>query len=336
MKRIILSAILITTFILSASLLPVGITGADDATLLDVKITNPQNRALTITYQKPDKNGTGSFVITATNTSLHQKIWVRYPSCLVVPGYSPGVKIDGLKVFTTAPQPPGVSQDEPELGPNDSATFTWTLEVEAAKANADTPKSCGVIFTFHPGGNETKSVTGTLVLQQEPTISVKDSNEEQVPSSQVEFKSYTGPFPEGKPNLEFPDGFWSIVITGLPTDGSITSVTATLTLHGPYPDTTQYWKCGPTADNKEDHWYQIPIIKRSADGTEITIKLTDGQLGDGDMLQNGEIVDPGGPGYPLGGTGGAPVFPNIYIGIGAALGAGVLAYFVRRRLSLKA
>jgi len=28
----------------------------------------------------------------------------------------------------------------------------------------------------------------------------------------------------------------------------------------------------------------------------------------------------------------APAFPNIYIGIGAALGAGVLAYFVRRRL----
>jgi hypothetical protein len=32
-----------------------------------------------------------------------------------------------------------------------------------------------------------------------------------------------------------------------------------------------------------------------------------------------------------GGAAGVPVFPNIYIGIGAALGAGALAYMLRRR-----
>jgi len=39
-------------------------------------------------------------------------------------------------------------------------------------------------------------------------------------------------------------------------------------------------------------------------------------------------------GDPLGGGGGVsvPAFPNIYIGIAAALAAGLLAYFVRRRL----
>jgi hypothetical protein len=45
---------------------------------------------------------------------------------------------------------------------------------------------------------------------------------------------------------------------------------------------------------------------------------------------------PYGPmGNPLGGGGGAasvPVFPNIYVGIAAALAAGVIAYFLRRRL----
>ena len=44
-------------------------------------------------------------------------------------------------------------------------------------------------------------------------------------------------------------------------------------------------------------------------------------------------------GSPLGGGGaggvGIPVFPSIYIGIAAALGAGVLAYFVRRRLVIQ-
>jgi len=42
----------------------------------------------------------------------------------------------------------------------------------------------------------------------------------------------------------------------------------------------------------------------------------------------------GGGGTPAGGGGGGvPVFPSLYIGIGAALGAGILAYFVSRRLA---
>ena len=39
-------------------------------------------------------------------------------------------------------------------------------------------------------------------------------------------------------------------------------------------------------------------------------------------------------GDPSGGaTGSVPVFPNVYIGIGAAVGATLFAYFVRRRLT---
>jgi hypothetical protein len=34
-----------------------------------------------------------------------------------------------------------------------------------------------------------------------------------------------------------------------------------------------------------------------------------------------------------GGSRGVPVFPSIYVGIVAALGAGILAYLVRRRLT---
>ncbi len=29
----------------------------------------------------------------------------------------------------------------------------------------------------------------------------------------------------------------------------------------------------------------------------------------------------------------APAYPSVYVGIGAALGAGILAYFVRRRMA---
>jgi hypothetical protein len=62
----------------------------------------------------------------------------------------------------------------------------------------------------------------------------------------------------------------------------------------------------------------------------ITIRLLDGALGDDDLTANGVIVDQGGPGNPPVGAGGrgVPVFPSIYIGIGAALGAGILADFV--------
>lgn len=38
------------------------------------------------------------------------------------------------------------------------------------------------------------------------------------------------------------------------------------------------------------------------------------------------------PVYPPGSGRGVPVFPNIYIGIGAALGAGIVAFFARRRI----
>jgi hypothetical protein len=52
------------------------------------------------------------------------------------------------------------------------------------------------------------------------------------------------------------------------------------------------------------------------------------------------VDDPGDPGFevlddPPGPSVSAPVFPNIYIGIAAALGAGALAYFLRIRIARK-
>jgi hypothetical protein len=68
----------------------------------------------------------------------------------------------------------------------------------------------------------------------------------------------------------------------------------------------------------------------------ITITLTDGGLGDDDLSGNGIIVDQGGPGNPQGGGGaggaGAPVSPSVCFGIAAAIGAGLVAYLIRKRL----
>jgi hypothetical protein len=99
---------------------------------------------------------------------------------------------------------------------------------------------------------------------------------------------------EGKPNVEFPHGFFSFNITGL-TSGA--TVTITIELPLAVPVGTQYWKYGPTPDNPTDHWYQIPMGHDDGDNV-ITITLVDGDLGDDDLTANGVIVDQGGPGNP--------------------------------------
>ena len=132
-----------------------------------------------------------------------------------------------------------------------------------------------------------------------------------------------------KPGVEFPHGLFQFEITGLPPGG--TSVDVTITAPGEFPLNTQYWKWGPTWDNRTDHWYEIPVKDNDGDNV-IIITLFDGGLGDDDLEPNGIIIDEGGPGWPAGGGAtGVPVFPTWYIGIAAALGAGVLAYLYRRR-----
>jgi Tol biopolymer transport system component len=135
---------------------------------------------------------------------------------------------------------------------------------------------------------------------------------------------------EGKPSLEFPHGFFSFSITGL-SNGQ--TVTVAVELPSAVPVGTQYWKYGPTQDNNLNHWYQLPMGDDDGDNV-ITITLVDGGLGDDDLSANGIIVDQGGPGWPPTPTGGrgVPVFPSIYIGIGAAFAAVILAYFVCRRM----
>jgi hypothetical protein len=99
---------------------------------------------------------------------------------------------------------------------------------------------------------------------------------------------------EGKPNLSFPQGFFSFQIMGL-TNGQ--TVTVTITLPSAVPEGTQYWKYGPTLDDPTDHWYQLPVGSDDGDNV-ITITLVDGGLGDDDLIANAVIIDQGGPGNP--------------------------------------
>jgi hypothetical protein len=136
----------------------------------------------------------------------------------------------------------------------------------------------------------------------------------------------------GKPAFLFPHGFFEFQVTRL-THGE--SVTLTITLPSAVPTTASYWKYGPTPSDSSPHWYQIAMGDNDGDDV-ITITLTDGDWGDDDLVANGTIVDQGGPGWPGPSGGGgrsAPVYPSIYIGIGAAFGAGIVAYLLGRRLA---
>ena len=76
----------------------------------------------------------------------------------------------------------------------------------------------------------------------------------------------------------------------------------TITYPTAIPEGAQYWKYGPTAVDATPHWYTLPDsqVSISADRKTWTITITDGGLGDDDLLANGAVLDQGGPGVPAG------------------------------------
>jgi len=102
------------------------------------------------------------------------------------------------------------------------------------------------------------------------------------------------PSPADAPDLDFPHGFFSFTIEGLAPGGT---AEVTITLPDNVPAGSQYWKYGPTVANPADHWYQIPMGDNDGDNV-ITITITDGGDGDDDLVANGVITEPGGPGQP--------------------------------------
>ena len=102
-------------------------------------------------------------------------------------------------------------------------------------------------------------------------------------------RSPGGPPPQG---TSFPHGLFDFTLVNC-TPGSTVSFTIT------YPgDVTglQYFKFGPMPGRASPSWYVLPA---AVSGNTITFSITDGQLGDDDLVANGTIVDQGGPGTGL-------------------------------------
>jgi uncharacterized repeat protein (TIGR01451 family) len=100
-----------------------------------------------------------------------------------------------------------------------------------------------------------------------------------------------GSAPAGVP---FPQGLIAFTASGC-TPGSVLSFT--ITYPQALPAGTQYWKYGPTSADATPHWYTLPTAV--VIGNTVTFSITDGGLGDDDLIAtNGIIVDPGGPAAP--------------------------------------
>jgi len=93
----------------------------------------------------------------------------------------------------------------------------------------------------------------------------------------------------GKPNYDYPHGFFSFSISGL---DSGETATITVTLPDNAPIGTKWVKY------HNNQWYTLDIGDDEGDNG-ITFQATDGDISsDSDETVNGRIVDPGAPGYP--------------------------------------
>ena len=99
----------------------------------------------------------------------------------------------------------------------------------------------------------------------------------------------------------FPLGFLAFDVVGI-EPGSPISVALHLPLE---PELGTYWQYGSTRDDPSQHWYRFEFdgttgaeIIHDVDQTRVTLHYVDGARGDGDLVADGQVVDPGAPGIP--------------------------------------
>jgi len=129
--------------------------------------------------------------------------------------------------------------------------------------------------------------------------------------------------------ITFPYDFFNFTIHGVGSGGA-----ATLTIYLPLetdPVPTTYWKYGVTPTDSNAHWYEFMFETATQTGAEIdgniiTLHFVDGDRGDDILVQDGMIVDQGGPGVFVsssdavsssgGGGGGGCFIRNAALGLG--------------------
>jgi hypothetical protein len=124
-----------------------------------------------------------------------------------------------------------------------------------------------------------------------------------------------GSAPEG---VAFSEGLLDFVLLNC-TPGS--TIAFTVTYPSAIDPDASYWKYGPEPGNPTPHWYVLPAVIA---GNTVTFSITDGGLGDDDLVANGVIVDQGGPGVP------PPPIPTLGMGALVVLSLALLAFGAHR------
>jgi hypothetical protein len=199
--------------------------------------------------------------------------------------------------------------------------YPATITITAAGA-ANTPRTASVsLYVSDASGEIAKSVatatgTGTafFIPSQGVIEQLTSVDEATLPE-------------EGKPDFEFPHGFFSFnIVGGTPGD----EVEVGIIFPDSVPPDTQYWKY------YDNEWHQIPMRIDPDDDKVIVITLVDGGLGDADGMADGTIVDPGGPGNPSPDGGGGhhiskAAIVALSITAGVAIIVGIILLVRRRR-----
>lgn len=105
--------------------------------------------------------------------------------------------------------------------------------------------------------------------------------------------------PTGSPDFSslpagyaFPVGFVSLTVSNLAPGGT---VVLTNILHGDVEAATAF-AYGPTPGQPQPHWHELAV---TVVGDELRLALTDGELGDHDLVANGRITTIFAPAYPV-------------------------------------
>ncbi len=132
---------------------------------------------------------------------------------------------------------------------------------------------------------------------------------------------------------EFPYGFFQFTISGIAPGGS-----STLTLHLPEDtestDPNTYYKYGPLPNDSVPQWYRFKYesslqVGAQFNGRTVILHLIDGDMGDDDLTEDGQIQDAGGPGVLDSTDSGSPTGPTPTNDSGSGGGGGCFLQTVR-------
>jgi len=260
---------------------PAGTAGAKN-----VVVTNPDTQSGTMTngftYAAAPTvtsiNPTSGTTLGGTSVTLTGSNFIIGATTVTIGGASCTVPTVSTTTSMTCTSPAGAAGASSVLattsGGTNAANALYTYVVPVRTYPAASATGSGTITASFTGGG---AGCGFAVSRY-------------IPVSGAAGSPPAGTAPAG---VSFPHGLFDFT-TNSCTVGS--TLNFTVIYPQALPAGTVYWKYGPTPSDPSYHWYQLPAVIA---GNTATFSITDGGLGDDDLIANGAVIDQGGPGFPI-------------------------------------